>query len=343
MRIAIVNDMLLAVESLRREIASVPAYSVAWIARDGRDAVTRCREDRPDLVLMDLIMPVMDGVEATRRIMAESPCAILIVTASVRRNASKVYQAMGFDALDAVHTPSVVGAGAKGGQPLLEKIETIRRLLGKTRSSPAEVFPTRSSHRSTSCPSLVAIGASTGGPAVCGTILGQLKPGLGAAVIVVQHIDSQFASGLAGWLGEQSALPVALAEHGSAPQAGRIYVAPGDEHLRLDERGCFVCSMEPRSLFYRPSIDLFFRSVTGLGRGTVLGILLTGMGRDGAQGLLELRKAGHRTIAQDPASCVIDGMPGAAVALGAAAQILEPAAIAAEIHAAYGIVSTGIA
>src|SRR5437667_1691200 len=131
MRIAIVNDLLMAVEAMRRVIVKAGRDQVAWIARDGAEAVSRCAEDRPDLILMDLIMPKMDGVEATRRIMATTPCAIVAVTASVEDNSSKVFEAMGAGALDAVNTPVLENPGTgEGGNALLAKIETIRRLLG---------------------------------------------------------------------------------------------------------------------------------------------------------------------------------------------------------------------
>src|SRR3989442_12517502 len=131
MRIAIVNDMLIAVEALRRVVSGAPGYQVAWMARDGAEAVVKCAADTPDLILMDLIMPGLDGVEATRQIMMESPCAILVVTATVSGNAPKVFEAMGFGALDAVNTP-VLGAHGKleGATALLNKIATIGKLIG---------------------------------------------------------------------------------------------------------------------------------------------------------------------------------------------------------------------
>src|SRR2546425_4903814 len=131
MRIAIVNDVLLAVEALRRVVASARSHQLAWIARDGLEAVERCAGDTPDLILMDLIMPKLDGVEATRRIMATTPCAIVVVTASVEDNSSRVFEAMGAGALDAVNTPVLEQPGAPDGAgALLAKIETIRRLIG---------------------------------------------------------------------------------------------------------------------------------------------------------------------------------------------------------------------
>src|SRR5437879_849819 len=131
MRIAIVNDVLLAVEAMRRVVAGAQGHELAWIARDGAEAVERCAEDTPDLILMDLIMPKMDGVEATRQIMARTPCAIVVVTANVGSTTSKVFEALGAGALDAVNTPvQETTSGHQGASALLAKIETIRKLLG---------------------------------------------------------------------------------------------------------------------------------------------------------------------------------------------------------------------
>src|SRR5579862_450945 len=136
MRIAIVNDMPMAVEALRRVITGVPEYQIAWIAADGEEAVRQCRADPPDLILMDLIMPRMDGAEASRLIMRDSPCAILIVTATVEGHSSKVFEAMGSGALDAVKTPVLDGPGKTGGgSDLLAKIAMLRKLIGR---SPAQ-------------------------------------------------------------------------------------------------------------------------------------------------------------------------------------------------------------
>ena len=132
MRVAIVNDLMLAVEALRRVVKTDPDLEIAWIAMNGREAVEKCRVDRPDLILMDLIMPVMDGVQATCAIMRDTPCAVLVVTATVEGNAARVFEAMGCGALDAVCTPTLVSGGAiSGGEDLLRKINTVRRLVGK--------------------------------------------------------------------------------------------------------------------------------------------------------------------------------------------------------------------
>ncbi len=322
MRIAIVNDLQLAVEALRRVIAGAPELEVAWVAFDGREAVEKCAADPPDLILMDLIMPVMDGVQATCVIMRETPCPILVVTATVEGNASRVFEAMGCGALDAVCTP-VFGTGGevRGGEELLRKIGTVRKLTGNrpgnNRHAPEAVSP------ALDVPVMVAVGCSTGGPRALAAIMSRLPRGLDVAVTVVQHVDARFASGLAEWLNEQSALPVVVAREGGLPEAGTVYIAGTDDHLVIGPGRTFHYTPEPADNPYRPSVDELFFSLERNWPHRGIAALLTGIGRDGARGLLTLRRAGWHTIAQDERSSVIYGMPKAAAELRAASEVLS--------------------
>lgn len=334
MRIAIVNDSLIARVALQRAVTSVPAHKVAWTADDGRQAVEKVRLDKPDLILMDLIMPEVDGVEATRRIMAATPCPIVIVTSSVSGHMGKVYEAMGLGALDAVDTPELGPDGEMAGARfLLAKIETIAKLVGRAPAMPSEASTSRPSGRLETGPSwpLVLIGSSTGGPAALAEILSGLPNLPDAAVVLIQHVDSAFAPGLARWLSERAARPVELIEPGTRPQPGRVFLASTDDHVVLDEEGRFRYVTDPIEVHYRPSVDVFFRSVAACRPEPGVAVVLTGMGRDGAAGLLTLRRLGWLTIAQDEASSVIWGMPGAAVQAGAASLVLPPDRIARAI------------
>lgn len=321
MKIAIVNDMPLAVEALRRALAFEPAHQVAWVAANGAEAVQRCAEYLPDLILMDLFMPVMDGVEATRRIMAETPCAIVIVTGDSQQNVHRVFEAMGHGALDVVDTPALgVGNPESAAAPLLRKITNIGWLIGeranRARGAPAAPRPAASRN------GLVAIGSSAGGPAALEVLLKGLPLHFAPAIVLVQHVDEVFAAGMAEWLSSASGHKVRLARHGEPPQSGTVLLAGTNHHLRLLKDGTLAYTAEPVNEIYRPSIDVLFESVASFWNGDAVGILLTGMGRDGAQGLKLMRQQGYVTIAQDQRSSAVYGMPKAAAAIDAAAQIL---------------------
>jgi two-component system response regulator WspF len=328
MRIGIVNDLALAVATLRRVVESVPGYSVAWTAADGEEAVRKAAADRPDVILMDLIMPVTDGVEATRRIMASNPCPIIVVTASVGANFGKVYEALGAGGLDAVKTPTF-GSGGRiaGDQPLLDRLAKLsrQRHAALPQAAPTAMGPAAGG--ATNVPPLLVVGASTGGPEALARMLAPLGPSPTGAVVVVQHIGPDFAPGFVSWLAGRTGLPVRLAAAGEAPAAGQVHVAGSDEHLVLGANLRFAYTAEPVQYPYRPSADVFFASVAAQWPGRGVAVLLTGMGSDGARGLLELRGRGWHTIAQDQASCVVYGMPKAAVEMGAACEVLPIAAI----------------
>ena len=250
MRIAIVNDVPMAVEALRRVVTSVSDYQIAWIAADGEEAVRLCAADVPDLILMDLIMPKMDGVEASRIIMRDSPCAILVVTATVGGNSSKVFEAMGWGALDAVNTPILMSSGdAPGGSDLLAKIAILSRLIGKPsplsprfrmvdafESGPQPGFP------------LIAIGASTGGPAALGRVLAALPPSLNAAITIVQHVDELFAPGLASWLARESSRDVRTIRTGDRPDPSVVQIASTNDHLLLTPELTYTYSGDANGL-----------------------------------------------------------------------------------------------
>jgi len=320
-RIAIVNDLALVAEFLRQIVTKVPGHEVAWVARDGAEAVEKCATDMPDLILMDLIMPVMDGVEATRRIMTETPCPILIVTATMDGNTPKVFEAMGHGALDAINTP-VMGNDAAAQQSrdaLLKRIETIGRL-----SSPSPISAKRPVRPSTprNLPSLVVIGSSTGGPKALATVLSGLPGDLQAGIVIVQHVGGEFSEGLAGWLNAQTRLTVSLAARGRRPAVSTVLLAGSNDHLILAPDLTLTYTKEPSGIPFRPSVDVFFNSVVEHWPLKGVAVLLTGMGRDGAEGLAALRRAGWYTIAQDEATSVVYGMPKAAREVGAAVDIL---------------------
>jgi two-component system response regulator WspF len=272
---------------------------------------------------MDLIMPRMDGVQATRRIMARHPCAIVIVTADVRHHSSKIFEAMGAGALDAVNTPVLERPGAASAMALMAKIETIRKLIGNDGTPRRPALPPHPARHPAECRSpLIGIGASAGGPTALAKVLAPLPAECPAAFVVVQHVDAQFAGGLARWLDDQTSLRVRLAREGDRPEAGTVLLAGQDNHLVFTSPSRLGYERQPADSAYRPSIDVFFKSADYFWPGDVIGVVLSGMGRDGAEGLRALRTSGHHTIAQDRLSSTAYGMPGAAAELHAASEIL---------------------
>lgn len=333
MRVAIVNDMSMAVRVLQQVVSTIKDVEIAWIAKDGEEAVGKCIDDRPDLILMDLIMPKLNGVESTRKIMKEAPCPILIVTSSVHENASMVFEAMGAGALDAVSTPITLPSGGIKDEEhgLKMKIATIRKLI-RVDTKETKEKSARINQRIVNDQWLCVIGASTGGPNALAVVLGGLPKDLNAAVIIIQHVDQHFAPGLVEWLNEKSQLPVYLAKTGDQLTSGKVWVAGSNDHLILDGHNRLAYTRDPSGLVYRPSVNVFYDSVVDNWHGKSVGVLLTGMGADGANGLLRMKKSGIYTIAQDKDTCAVYGMPKAAAELGAADIILPLSEIAREIN-----------
>ena len=341
MRIAIVNDTVMVVETLRRLVTSVPGYDIAWVAYDGKSAITYCARDTPDLILMDMIMPEVDGVEATRVIMQQSPCAILIVTADIKKNSAKVFEAMGYGALDVVSTPIMgISEDEQLNQALLKTIVSIGIVIGRlnpkrssTRSgnSNDKSALNKSSYPPRQLPPLIVIGSSTGGPKALARVLSELPPNFEASIVIIQHVDVQFSSGLAKWLDEQTPLSVVLACEGDRLQEGKVLLAGTNDHLVLRPNLKLTYTKEPQDYPYRPSIDVFCESVAQSWSRRGIAVLLTGMGRDGAIGLKKLRRRGWHTIAQNQQSCVVYGMPKAAIEMEAAIEVLSLSEIASTL------------
>jgi len=315
---------MMAIESLRHILEPLPQYQIVWVAHNGAEAIRLCAEETPDLILMDLIMPVMGGNEATKHIMKTTPCAILVVTSYMADHSAKIFEAMGAGALDVVATP-VLGRdkNTSGGKELLEKIARIGKLIGVEAEKRIEVHcSTTKTKIKPHKDCLFAIGCSTGGPKALVEILAHLPKNFPASVVVTQHMNKQFTSGLAKWIDSQTELAVGLVAEGDRPQPGVVLIASTNDHLIMNEKEALSYIPEPRNNFYRPSVDIFFTSVAENWQGNAVGILLTGMGKDGAKGLLALHDKGCYTIAQDKATSVVYGMPKAAVELNAASMVL---------------------
>jgi len=329
MKIGIVNNRMSQIVILRHILVSVPDYQVIWTAQNGTAAVNRCRRQTPDLVLMDLSISVTGAVATTHQIMQSSPCAILIMTQSIKKNISGVYEAMGQGALDAIDIPILDNKeNGEVSQKLLLKIAKINRII-KNYSSSSQF---QESYVMVPTLELVAIGASTGGPKALATILSKLPANFNRAVAIVQHLDDDFSQGFADWLNQQISLPVRLALPGDRLEKGAVLIAGSNDHLCLKPDLTLTYTENPIDYPYRPSVDVFFQSLAKNWKNKGTAILLTGMGKDGAQGLSSLKLQGWHTIAQDKETCIVYGMPKAAIELNAAVQILSPEAIAASLR-----------
>jgi two-component system response regulator WspF len=321
MKVAIVNDSKMAAEILRRILERLPDFTLAWIAYSGEEALRLCAQAKPEIILMDLIMPGIDGAETTRRIMQATPCVILVVTATTVGNRDMVFEAMGHGALDAVNTP-VLGTDGNldGAEPLIQKLRTVSRLVGGHRLKLGHPRQKVAVPDTSGLP-IVAIGASTGGPQALAQILSVLPQHFPAAVLVVQHVDEQFTPSLASWLQHSCALPVCIARDGEAPHPAGVWIAGTSDNLTYDN-GRLSYITPKKDAIHRPSIDALFLSLARPHRATRIGALLTGMGRDGATGLLELRRTGALTITQDAATSVVYGMPKAAAEINGASEVM---------------------
>ena len=331
MKVAIVNDSKMAAEILRRIVAQLPEFTLAWTAYSGEEALNLCAQSPPDIILMDLVMPGIDGAQATRRIMQSTPCVILVVTATTIGNRDMVFEAMGYGALDAVNTP-VLGPrqDLDGAEPLIQKLRMVSRLVTHGNASISTGAQSPERPRAGPDVPVVAIGASTGGPQALAEILTHFPVRFPATVLVVQHVDEQFTPGLAGWLQRFSKMPVSLAEEDVRLSPGGIWLASREANLTYDH-GFAKYTSAPEDAVYKPSIDSLFLSLARPHRASRVGVLLTGMGRDGAAGLLALRKSGALTIAQDAATSVVYGMPKAAAEISAASEILPLSSIGPRI------------
>lgn len=336
----IVDDSAVARQYIRHILESDAEVQVIGTANDGEEAVEFLKDRTPDVVTMDINMPGMNGHEATRTIMETNPVPIVIVSASYdRSDVEQSFRAMEAGAVAILEKPA--GPGHPGFEStsrellktvkLMSEVRVVRRWpQGKLREARSD------SETAVKCPRLIVIGASTGGPPVIQTILTGLKPGFRAPVMIVQHIAKGFIEGMAEWLTNETGLSIGIAADGETLRPGRIYFAPDDCHMGVVNGGRVALSKAPPENGIRPSVAHLFRSATASYGGEAVGILLTGMGRDGAAELKQMRDCGALTIAQDKESSVIYGMPGEAVRLDGATLVLPPERIASRLASLIG-------
>lgn len=332
LKVLVVEDSPVARELLLHVLGADPQLAVVGAVADGEQALEAVHRLRPDVVTMDLHMPRMDGVEATRRIMETQPTPIVVVSGSAEPvEVASAMAAIDAGALVAVARPQ--GPGHPDHRATAESLRRTVKLMAEVR--PVRRWPRDRQARGAAAPGAtvgrparsrrvraVGIGASTGGPPALRTVLSGLGPGFPAPVLVVQHMTPGFIAGLARWLEDATGMPVRVAGHGDRLEAGHVYLAPDGAEMGVTPDGRVALSRGSDRPGLKPSVAHLFRSLRDAYGPGAVGVLLTGMGRDGAAELGALREAGAVTIAQDEASSVVHGMPGEAIRLGAAAQVL---------------------
>jgi len=339
-RVLVVDDSAFVRQALTRMLGAAPDVEVVGTAMDGEEGLEKVRELRPDVVTLDVKMPRMGGLEALRRIMAECPTAVLLLSSHTSEGAEVTLRGLDLGAMDFVDKSSVQGHMNLAGlaEELLAKVRVLasvpRERLAQP-AIPARPAPLPARHERPA--DVVVIGTSTGGPSALQAVIPRLPRGLATAILVVQHMPAGFTRSLAERLDQRSALPVREAQDGELVPRGAVLIAPGGLHMKVRRRGGqprVWLDLEPRSALHRPSVDVLMASVAKTYGARSMGIVLTGMGADGVEGLRAIREAGGRTLAESQETCVIYGMPKAAVEAGVVEGTVPLPRVADEILAA---------
>lgn len=328
-KVLLVDDSPIALAILKKILATAPGIQVVGTAANGKEGLVLIPRVQPDVICTDLHMPVMDGLELTKAVMAQYPRPILVLSVSVQKEQThNVFKLIDAGAIDVMAKPlgGLEEDGKLNAQELITKIKilsgvvVIQRRRDRRPATPApdnvlpliEAAPLR----------IIGIGASTGGPQALQAILAQLPASLPVPVLCVQHISEGFMQGLVEWLAGQCQIRIRSAETGVTPQPGTVYFPRDNTHLKIDNDGRLLCVSEPLYGGHRPSISVTFTSLARHYSNAAAAVLLTGMGRDGVDGLHAIAQAGGVTIAQDEESSVVFGMPKLAFEEGAARYVL---------------------
>lgn len=371
-RVLVADDSVFMRQALKKMLGAAPDIEVVDTARNGQEAVEKVKLLQPDLVTMDVEMPVMSGLDALKSIMDTNPVPVLMVSAVTSEGAQQTLEALGLGAVDFITKRSAFGTGndtAGFQEELIAKIRQIggniplrNRLMRRKRTSesgavsapiprqasvsvpaisaPPRTETPRSGTKKRPMPShfsMVVIGISTGGPAALQNVVPKLPGNLPVPVLIVQHMPPHFTRSLADRLNTMSSLKVSEAADGEQLIPGNVYIAPGGQQMLVTKNGKVKLSQENFNVLYKPSVDVLMSSVGEVYSGNVLGVIMTGMGRDGCDEFKRLHARGGYIIAQDEATCVVYGMPKAVVDEGIADEILPLDAIASAIAACLGV------
>lgn len=336
--VLVVEDSPVVREFLVHILSSDHEIEVIGTANNGEEAIEFVRNKKPDVITMDINMPKMDGLEATRRIMETNPAPIVIVSGSFdTKEVSVAFRAMESGAVAVLPRPEGIGR-AGHEESARELVQTVKlmaevKVIRRWRRVSQEVRAVHEQPLITKADiKIVAIGASTGGPVALQTILSRLPKDLPVPLLIVQHMSSGFTEGLVEWLAQSSGFQVQLACQGEYILTGHAYVAPEEYQMGIDSRNRISLSKEEPENGLRPSVSYLFRSVVNLFGDNAAGVLLAGMGKDGAEELRLMKEKGAITIVQDKESSAVYGMPGEAIRLNAATYVLPPEGIAAVLE-----------
>lgn len=351
-RVVVVDDSPAASDLLVSTLQSADGIEVVGVGRNGRDAIRLTKRLRPDVVTMDIIMPVMDGMEATMRIMSEVPTPIVVITATMTKvDIIPTFNALSEGALSMVKKPGLIDPEGRTEivktVRLMAEVPTVRlwdKKKPKSLSEQREPSPGLATEKEASkltalvrevfegrspfSIKVAGIASSTGGPGILVEILKQLPGDFRVPILVVQHVTDGFSAGLADWLDGETELSVGLASHGEKIRAGTVLISPDDYHTRVTKNGTIELFKGQPYKGFRPSGNHLLSSLAETYGSQAMGIILTGMGDDGSNGLRDLHEAGGLTIAQNEQSCVVFGMPREAILLNSVDHVLSPNQIA---------------
>jgi two-component system, chemotaxis family, protein-glutamate methylesterase/glutaminase len=326
-RVLIVDDSLFMRAAIKKIVEGDARFAVCGMAKDGAEGVALCESLKPDVISMDFNMPKMDGAAAVREIMRRRPTPVVMLSAHTRDGARETFEALTAGAVDFLTKPSgEVSADFQAiGPRLLEKLfasaAVVPREITPARPRPTTADPSLATWPPTG-PKVAVIGVSTGGPTALTRVIPALGADLGIAIVIVQHMPAQFTTTLAERLNGLSAIAVREAQEGDKPRRGLALVAPGDRHVEFSDTGMIRLNDGPEVNGCRPAADVTMRSAAKVFGRRAIGVVMTGMGKDGAAGMTAIRAAGGKTLAQDRATSVIWGMPRAAIDAGVVDEVL---------------------
>ncbi len=328
-KVLIVDDSLVVRKMLAHVLEQDPEIEIIGFAHDGLEGIEKIKTLKPDIVTMDVCMPVLDGIKAVEEIMGNNPLPILIVTSSSFLSEGKhlIYKALEAGALDIVKKPDIREWDNPGEEvqklirkvKLLSKVRVIRHIKGSLKSEPETNIPLPKAMKSMK---VVAIVSSTGGPKSLGKVLSQLPKDFPAPVLIVQHIADGFIQGLADWFDSECNMKVVVAEKNEKIKPGIIYLAPTGKHMKVNHHGRIQFSNEAPINGLRPAGDYLLETVASAFRTNVIAVILTGMGDDGTRGIVRVKHFGGKTIAQDEETSVVYGMPKTAFETGKIDKVL---------------------